>query len=770
MVRGLVGRRLPRVDDPRFLRGDARFVDDITLPGMAHAAIVRSPYPHGELGGLDRSGLSVPVDLALGPQEIRKLDAKVGVYWLVPGQRQDSHALVGDRVRFVGEPIGVVVAGSRAIAEDGAEDLIAEIEPLDAVADVRAATAAGAPLLYPEWGSNVAAHLEVGDTEDLADAAFEAADRICRTELETGRLYGAPIEDRGIVAAPDPVTGGLSVWLSCQAPHMVKDMLATTLGIAHTSLRVIAPDVGGGFGLKDHIHEDELLVCLAALRLGRPVKWICARSESLLSTNHARDERWEVELAYDLDGTLRGLRVHGLRAAGAYLSLFGPGPLASMMAVLPGPYRWDAVRATGEVVVTNQAPTAAYRGFGQPQAVFVRERAVDLVAGELEMDPVELRLQNMIGTDELPYTTRTHLEYESGDYPAALRRASDVIAAGDPPSDDGRARGIGFSSYVEMCAIGPTAGSRLVGVRIGSYETATVSMENDASVRIAVGTSSHGQGHDTTYAQLAADHLGVPIDRIKIVQSDTATTPYSPYGTAASRSIALAGGAIVRASEAMGDRLRAIAAEMLEASADDVVLEDGAARVAGTDRSLPLEEVTAAGLRGYPRPDGQLPGLSETFVHDPPNPSFSYATHACRVAVDTETGAVEVERFVVVHDCGTMVNPMIVEGQIHGGVAQGIGAALLEEMAYDDAGQPMSTTFMDYLLPTADVVPSIEIEHLVHPSPFIPGGMKGMGEGGTIGAPAAVVNAIAAAVPGVATRITATPVTPQGLQELLREG
>jgi carbon-monoxide dehydrogenase large subunit len=755
------------VNDPRLLRGAARFVDDIVLPGMAHAAIVRSLFPHGELRGLDRSGLSIPVDLMLGPHDVRAIGPEVAVYWVVPGQRQVSRPLIGDRVRFVGEPIGVIVAASRSLADDAVEDLVVDIDPLDAVGDARAAALDGAPLLYPEWGTNVAAHVQEGDTEEETARVFAAADRVLRTELRTGRLYGAPMEDRGIVADPDPATGGLTVWLSCQAPHMVKDMLASTLGIPHADLRVIAPDVGGGFGLKDHILEDELLVCLAAMRLGRPVKWICDRTESLLSTTHARDEGWEVEVAYDLDGTLRGLRVHGLRSAGAYLSLFGPGPLASMMSVLPGPYRWDAVRATGEIVVTNQAPTAAYRGFGQPQGVFVRERVVDLVANALEMDPVELRSRNMIGPDQLPYSTRTHLEYESGDYPAALRRASELIAAGDPPPDDGRVRGVGFSSYVEMCAIGPTAGSELVGVRIGSYETATVSMENDASVRIAVGTSSHGQGHETTYAQLAADRLGVPLDQIRVVQSDTSTTPYSPYGTAASRSIALAGGAIVRASESLRDRLRAIAAEMLEASANDVVLDDGAARVAGTDRSLPLGDVAAAGLRGYPRPDGQAPGLSETFVHDPPNLSFSYATHACRVAVDIETGAVEVERFVVVHDCGTMVNPMIVEGQIHGGVAQGIGAALLEEVLYDEQGQPMSTTLTDYLVPTAETLPNVEIEHLVHPSPFIPGGMKGMGEGGTIGAPAAVVNAIAAALPGVATRITSTPVTPPGLVELL---
>ncbi len=765
-----VGRRIPRREDGRFLRGQGRYVADIDLPGLLHAAIVRSQVAHGLIRGLDRGGVDAGVALVLGPDDVRaRTVGPLPVVWVVPGQRDTGHPVLDDRVRYVGEAVGVVVAGSRDAAEDAVDRLHLETEGLPVVVDVEAAIAPGAPLLYPAWGTNVAADLEHGDPPDHTDAVFASAARVLRTRMRLGRLAGVPMEPRGIVAVPDPGTGKLTIWTSTQAPHAVKDAMAKVLGLPHHLIRVIGPDVGGGFGVKDHIYEDELLVCLAALELGRPVKWVEGRRESLTATAQARGHVHDVEVAYELDGTLLAIRTHGVRDAGANLSIFGPGPHASVGVNLPGPYRWRAVRATGPVVVTNKVPAGAYRGFGQPQAVMIRERAVDMVAEDLGIDPVELRRRNMLAPDELPFTTRMSLNYENGDYPAALDRAAELIRSAPPPIADGRARGIGFASYVELTSVGPTATNKFLGVTVATYETATVRMDNDGSVRVYTGCSPHGQGHETTFAQIAADQLGVPLDRVGLIHSDTDVTPYSPYGTAASRSITVGGGALHRAAERLAEKIRRIAAELLEAAPEDVVLEDGRAVVAGTSVGVPLAEVAERAWRGGELPAGTDPGLIETCVLDPADLSFSYATHACQVAVDRDTGLVDVERFVVVHDCGTIVNPLIVEGQIHGGVAQGVGSALLEEIVYSDDGQPMTSTLLDYLIPTSTSIGDIQIEHTVHPSPFIPGGMKGMGEGGTIGAPAAILNAIAHALPDIADRLTDIPMTPWRLWALLHD-
>ena len=769
----LVGRAVPRVEDDRFLRGRGRYLDDIELPGLLHAAIVRSSVAHGIVRGLDRgggAGGAGSVALVLGPEEVRARAAGlVPVVWVVPGQRDVGHPLVGDRVRYVGEPVGVVVASSRYYAEDALDRLYLETDELPAVVSPEEALAPDAPLLYPDWGTNVAVEPESGDTADHTDAVFAGAGRVLRARMRMGRLAGSPMEPRGILAVPDAGTGKLTVWTSTQAPHAVRDAMAAVLGLPQHLIRVIGPDVGGGFGVKDHIYEDELMVCLAALELGRPVKWVEDRRESLTVTAQARGHVQDVEVAYDPDGTLLALRTYGVRDAGANLSIFGAGPHVSLAANLPGPYRWQAVRATGPVVVTNKVPSGAYRGFGQPQAAMIRERAIDMVADQLGLDPVELRRRNMLGPDDLPFTTRTSLTYENGDYPANLARAAELMEAGPPPPADGRSRGVGFSSYVELTGVGPTSTNKVLGVRVGTYETATVRMATDSSVSVITGSSPHGQGHETSFAQLAADRLGVPLERISLIHSDTDVTPYSPYGTAASRSITVGGGALVLAAEELADKIRRIAAQLLEAAPEDVVLAEGRAVVAGTTAGVSLTEVAEQAWRGYDLPDGMTPGLVATRVLDPENLSFSYGTHACQVAVDRATGMVEVERFVVVHDCGTVVNPLIVEGQVHGGVAQGLGAALLEEVVFSDDGQPLTATFLDYLLPTSSTMPDVQTEHSEHPSPHIPGGMKGMGEGGTIAAPAAILNAIARALPDAASRITDIPMTPSRLWELLQD-
>ena len=763
----LVGQRLPRQNDRRLLTAGGRYVDDLVLPGMLHAAIVRSPSAHGWLRGLNRSGLTVPVDLVLGPDQIRARTGPTPVLWHLPGQFQHERPIVDERVRFVGEPGAIVVAANRSAARDAVDQLYLEIDELPAVIDSIAALAADAPLLYPDEGTNLMAAWDTGDTAEYLDSVMAACARRLTTTLRIGRLAGVPMECRGVIAAPDS-SGKLTVWISTQAPHAVRDTIAQVCGLPQRQIRVIAPDVGGGFGVKDHIYEDELMVCLAALELNRPVKWIEDRYESIVATHGARDERYDVEVGFEADGRLRALHVDAVRANGAYLSIFGGGPLFTMGGTLPGPYTWEAVRTTARVVATTTTPLGAYRGFGQTQSTFVRERVVDLVAAELGLDPVEVRLRNMIQPEQQPYALRTPpITYDNGDYPLALTRARQLAMAWPEPPADGRDRGTGYCSYVQMAAAGPSIGNKMIGLDIGGYETTIVRMERDGSVRLLVGVTPQGQGHETTFAQLAADRLGVAIDAIELIHSDTDFTPYSAYGTAASRSIAVGGGSTVRATEALATKIRAIAADLLEAAPDDIVLAEGRATVAGTAVGVTLAEVANRAWQGWELPDGLDPGLVATATYDPEAFTFSYATHVCRAAVDRDTGAVEIERYAVVHDCGTMVNPTIVEGQIQGGIAQGLGAALLEQVVYNDDGQPLSTTLLDYTIPTTDTMPDIQIEHTITPSPFTPGGMKGMGEGGTNGAFACVVNAIAAAVPDAAARITTTPVTPSGLWSIL---
>jgi aerobic carbon-monoxide dehydrogenase large subunit len=760
-----VGARVPRVNDAVLLAGGARFVDDISLPAMLHAAVVRSPVAHGRLVRFEADvarGVTV-----LGPEAFDDL-RPLPILWRLGDQWQTETRVVDRHVRYVGQPLGLVVAASRYEAEDALDDLIVDIDEEPAVVDAFDALRPQAPLLYPERGTNRLATFEVGDDDAKTEAALAAADHIRRTVVVTPRLCGAPMECRGIVV--DPRASPLTVWSSNQGPHAIRDAICEVFGLPQSRVRVITPAVGGGFGLKDHAYEDELMVVAAARRLRRPVKWIEDRSEAMVATTHARDEHFDVEVGYDDDGRLRALRVTGTRNTGAHFSIFGGGPLFTMAGLLPGPYRWDAVRVVGRLVATNRTPLGAYRGFGQTQAALVRERAVDLVAAALGRDPVDLRLQNMLGPDELPHTTATFLTYDNGDYPAALSRAREMASAWPAAEDDGRRRGVGICFYVQFAGIGNSSANEVIGLAIGGFETSTVEMLPDGTVRVMSGVSPHGQGLETTIAQLVADRLGVDLDRVELVTGDTEATPYSAYGTAASRSLALGGGAAVLAAERLAAKLRAIAADMLEAAADDMVLASGVVHVAGTNVGVPVADVARRAWRGYRLPAGLSPGLAETAAYDPPSGTFSYAAHVCRVAVDPDTGVVDVERYAVVHDCGTVVNPTIVEGQIHGGVAQGLGSALLESVIHDNHGQPLTTTFLDYLLPAQASMPDITVEHVQTPSPYTPGGMKGMGEGGTNGAMACVVNAVAAALPEVADRLGTLPLSPPVIWEALRGG
>ncbi|MFT7474499.1 MAG: carbon-monoxide dehydrogenase large subunit [Verrucomicrobiales bacterium] len=768
MTDRLVGQRIPRVNDSDPLHGTGEYVDDIDLPGMLHAAIVRSPIAHGRIRSFDTSDLPEGA-VAFGPDDIRaKATGELPVLWILGDQDQFHTPVVDDTLRYVGQPLGLVVAASRYDAEDAVEAIFVDIEDFPAVASIEAALAADAPLLYPERGSNVLSTFASGDTKEHTDAVFAAAQQTLSTKVTIGRVHGLSMEPRGIVAVPGP-RGSLTIYTSTQTAHSVRDSVCEALEMPRRLVRVIAPDVGGGFGLKDHVYEDEVMVAVAAMNLGVPIKWIEDRNESFLTTTHARDEIHNIDVAFDNDGTLRGLRVDAVRNTGGRFAIFGGGPLFTGFGAVPGPYKWDAVSCAGRVVATTTMSTGAYRGFGQTQGTMVRERAVEVVAKALGRDPVELRAQNMITSQEQPYTTRTFLEYDNGDYQIPLRRAEEMITEPSFPND-GRVRGVGYCSYVQMAGIGPSDGNRAIGLLIGGYESADVSMDLDGSVTIATGVSPHGQGLETTMAQLVADELGVPISDIELVWGDTDTAPYSAYGTAASRSISVGGGAAVVASKAVAEQIRQLAAEILEAAPGDIELVDGKAGVRGTNVSVPIVDVAQQAWQGFGLPEGAEPGLKASHSYNPASATFSFATHACRVAVDTATGEVEVEDYVVVNDCGTIVNPTIVEGQIHGAIAQGLGAALMEEMVYDQDGNPLSSTMLDYHVPVSETMPDIRIEHLETPSPYTPGGMKGMGEGGTNGAYSCVVNAIVNALPDADWSDLSTPLTPSVIWESFQSG
>ena len=768
-----VGRSVLRVNDEAMLRGAGRYVADLAgaIRGVLHAAVIRSPVAHGILEGVEVEDLPAGAHL-IGPEELRRrAPGGFPVLWHLATQHQTSTPLLDDRVRYAGQPVAVVVAPGAAAAADAAETVMPLIRELPAVTDPHEALAEGAPQLWEGVEGNLLAACTAGDTAEHTEAVFAAADRRLRTRLVIGRLSGAPMEGRGVLAHTES-SGKLVVHTSTQAPHAVRDAICEVLGMSQHRVRVVAPDVGGGFGLKDHLYEDELMAIIAALESGRPVLWTESRTESLLATTHGRGEVCDVEVAFDDDGTLRGLRVDAVRNAGAQCSVFAGGPLFVALGMSPGPYTWDAVRGTGRLVATNTMPTGAYRGFGQTQATLIGERATELVARALGRHPADVREQNMIRPEAQPYTSRTHVTYDNGDYSVPLRRARELIEeriASGPPPAGGRLRGVGYASHVQLAGVGPSYLNEMLGLRLGGYESAVVRMESDASVRLYTGVSPHGQGLETTLAQLLADELGVDTSDVEVIHSDTDVTPYSAYGTAASRSMALGGGSAVIAGRELAGRIRAIAAEMLEANPADLTLAGGRATVAGTASSVPLAEVAAAAHRGFRLPEGQAPGLTASYIYDPPSPTFSFCTHACAVAVDPDLGSVEICDYVVVLDCGTVVNPQVVRGQVHGGAAQGIGAALSEEIVYDAWGQPRTTTLMDYLVPTPDLLPNFAVEHQQTPSPHTPGGMKGMGEGGTNAAFSCVLNAVldALAGAGISGQTLATPLSPERIWQAL---
>jgi aerobic carbon-monoxide dehydrogenase large subunit len=767
-----VGARVTRLEDPSLLLGDARYVGDITLPRMVHVSFVRSSHAHASLAGIDASSAQrapqvVTVltgeDLAAHPLE----DA--AIHPTLPKTPQPS--LATDRVLWAGEAIAALVAESPYAAEDAADQVVVDYEPLPAVHDVKAALADDAPRLHHHLPSNIliSERRRSGDVEGI----FRNAEHVFHRQVHTNRLSAAPIETRGCVADYGRSTGHLTVWSSTQTPDLLRLMLSHVLEHPHHKLRVIAPHVGGGFGPKMSTYPEEVVVAYLARQLNRPVRWIEDRRESLLAMNHSKEQVVDLEIATRSDGRFLGFRAKYLSDSGAYsfnsaTALIEPQLAAGLM---PGLYDVQVYEYELIAAMTNKTPIGPYRGVGWTAGHTARELLIDEIARALEIDPAELRRKNMIRSDMFPYRSATGHVYDSGSYEQSLDTALDKIdyegirREQDALRRVGRHVGVGISPYVEPTAYGTEIGKQS-GYPYTSHDNATVTMDPTGKVRVALGICSQGQGHGTTFAQVVADALGVRPEDVEVVAGDTERAPFG-LGTYASRGAVIGGGALALAAGDVRKKVLDVAGDLLEASPADLILEDSKVSVSGVPtESLDLGEIAAAAYfePGVRQADSE-PFLSSTRFYDP-RPTFSNGCFAAVVDVDVETGEVRILRFVAVEDCGTVINPMIVEGQIRGAVAQGVGAALLEDLPYDDAAQPLATTFMDYLLPLASDVPSIDVYHLETPAPETVGGIKGMGESGLVASPAALANAVLDALGAYDPEQLELPLTPERVVRL----
>jgi carbon-monoxide dehydrogenase large subunit len=748
---------LRRVEDRRFLLGRGRYVADIDVLDALHCVLVRSPHAHARLHGIDGSAATaLPGVLAVfdGADMAADNVAAMRPLWIIRSHDGSAmaepprFALARDCVRHLGEPVAAVIAETCEQAVDAAERVAVEYEPLPAVTDLRAAQSSDALQLHESAPANICFRWRRGD-EAAVREAFRRADRAVAVELSNNRLIGAAIEPRAVLALSEADADKLTLYTSTQVPHHIRRLVTEQLGISESAMRVVAPDVGGGFGYKGKLYPEEAIIAWAARRLRRPLRWVASRAESFVADNQGRGHLTRAELALDAEGRFLALRVATLANLGAYVSTFGAAiPSAIYSALLAGVYRTPAIFVESIGVFTNTAPTDAYRGAGRPEACYVLERLADAAARELGLDRAEIRRRNLIPPAAMPYRTPIGPIYDSGDFPKILARA---LALADyekfaerraRAAGRGRLRGIGMACYVESSGIAPSRFAGALGARAGFYEAATIRVEPDGGVRAALGTHNHGQGHATSLAQILSSRLGVPVERIEIIEGDTDQVPYGT-GTFGSRTIAVGGCALDRAAERIIAKGRLIASHLLEAAADDVDFADGWFAIAGTDRRISFAAVAKAAYVPHRLPLETLePGLADQAVYDPPSFAFSNGAHACEIEIDPETGEIEIAGYWAVDDIGTVINPLIVHGQVHGGIAQGIGQALLERCAYDRDGQLLSGSFMDYALPRADDLPDFVAEcDESQPCRHNPLGAKGCGEAGAIGAPAALVSA-----------------------------
>jgi carbon-monoxide dehydrogenase large subunit len=779
-----LGSSVARREDRRFLLGKGRYTDDLRLPEQAAAVFVRSPHAHAAIRSIDTArAQAAPGVLAVLTGADVAADGLGGIPcgWQIKSKDgsnmvEPPHpALAVDKVRHVGDPVVMVVAATRAQAKDAAQLVAVDYDPLPAVAGLAAATASAAPLVWDEAPGNVCFDWHLGDAA-ATDAEFARAAHVVAIDLVNNRIAPNAIEPRAANGHYDAANDHYTLYTTSQNPHLTRLLLgAFTLKVPEHKLRVVAPDVGGGFGSKIFHYAEELLVLWASKRVGRPVKWTAERSESFLSDAHGRDHLSHAELALDAEGRFRALRVRTLANLGAYLSTFAPAvPTYLYATLLSGPYVIPAIYAEVKAIFTNTVPVDAVRGAGRPEASYLLERLVDKAARAVGADRVEIRRRNFVRTDQFPYQTPVALQYDIGDYHATLDLALqsiryDGFAARRAASEArGKLRGFGISTYIEACGIAPSALVGALGARAGLYEAATVRVHPTGSVTVFTGSHSHGQGHETTFAQLVVERLGVPIENVEVVHGDTDRIPFG-MGTYGSRSAAVGGSAIYKAMDKIIAKGKKIAAHLLEASVADIEFENGKFRVAGTDREKTFGEVafTAYVPHNYPI-DTVEPGLEDSAFYDPKNFTFPAGCHAVEVEVDPETGVVQVVDVAVADDVGVVINPMIVDGQAHGGLAQGIGQALYEECVYEPGGQLLSGSFLSYSMPRAADLPMFRAGNHVTACTHNPIGIKGVGEVGAIGVPPAVINAVLDALAPLGVTDLAMPATPEKVWQAIR--
>ncbi|MCK5934111.1 MAG: xanthine dehydrogenase family protein molybdopterin-binding subunit [Fulvimarina manganoxydans] len=765
-----IGAKVLRKEDRRFITGRGRYVDDMSVPGMKHGAFVRSPHAHAKIKGIDTSAArEMPgvIDILDGQQLKADRIGNLICGWAVsskdgsPMKMGAYPALADETVRYVGQPVAIVVAETRAQARDAAEAVMVDYEEMPAVVGSEAALADGAPQLHPEAEGNLCFDWEIGD-EAAATSAISGAAHITRMKIINNRLVPNPMEPRAALGHYDPAEDHYTCWTTSQNPHVARLVMSAFYNVApEHKLRVIAPDVGGGFGSKIYIYPEEIVCLWASKRTEVPVKWTSDRTEAFLTDAHGRDHVTHVEMAFDADHKIVGLRVDTKANLGAYMSLFSSAtPTYLYATLLSGQYDIPAIYANVKGVYTNTAPVDAYRGAGRPEATYVVERTIETAARELGLSPAELRRKNFIRS--FPHQTPVIMNYDTGDFEATLEagmKAADVAgfeARREEAKGRGKLRGLGMSCYIEACGIAPSKAVGSLGAGVGLWESAEVRVNPVGTVEILTGSHSHGQGHETTFAQLVAERFGLPIDNVQIVHGDTDKVQFG-MGTYGSRSGAVGMSAIVKALDKVEAKAKKIAAHVLEADEGDIVIENGEVKVAGTDKKLGWHEVCLGAYTGHNLPDGMEPGLKEGAFYDPQNFTFPAGCYICEVEVDPETGTTEIIQFVAADDFGNIINPMIVEGQVHGGLAQGIGQALLEGTHYDEAGQLVTASYMDYAMPRAWDLPMFKVETLVTACTTNPLGIKGCGEAGAIGSPPAVINAITDAIGNNDLSMPATP-------------
>lgn len=765
-----IGARVVRKEDKRFITGKGRYVDDIKLTGMTHAHFIRSPHAHAKVKKIDSSAaLNMPgVVAVLTGQQL--VDDKVGNLicgWAItskdgsPMKMGAWPAMAPETVRFVGQAVAVVIADSKNLARDAAEAVVVDYEVLPAVADIQAAIKSGAPQLHPEAPGNQVYDWVLGD-EGATDAAFAKAANVVKLDVTNNRLAPNAMEPRAAIADYDAAEEHFTLYTTSQNPHVARLVLSAFYNIApEHKLRVIAPDVGGGFGSKIFIYPEEMVALWASKKVGRPVKWTGDRTEAFLTDAHGRDHVTHAEMAFDANNKITGLKVKTYANFGAYMSLFSSSvPTYLYATLLSGQYNIPAIHAEVIGVYTNTTPVDAYRGAGRPEASYLIERLMETAARQLNVDPAQLRRTNFI--TEFPHQTPVIMAYDTGDFNASLDAAMKAIdyagfaARKAQAKSQGKLRGIGVSCYIEACGIAPSKAVGSLGAGVGLWESAEVRVNPVGTIEILTGSHSHGQGHETTFCQLVAERLGVPISQVSIVHGDTDKVQFG-MGTYGSRSAAVGLTAILKAMEKMESKAKKIAAHALEASEADIVIENGEFKVTGTDKAIAFPMVALAAYTAHNLPDGMEPGLKESAFYDPSNFTFPAGAYICELEVDPGTGKTSFVNFVAADDFGRLINPMIVEGQVHGGLAQGIGQALLEHAIYDASGQPVTASFMDYSMPRADDLPSFNLSHTTTLCPGNPLGIKGCGEAGAIGASAAVINAITDAIGKNNLEMPATP-------------